>query len=41
MPIVNLNTNGDVLAYTVWDKTNLTDAAWVCAPLTPATASSR
>ena len=26
----NLNTNGDVRAYTVMDKTNLTDVARVC-----------
>ena len=26
----NLNTNGNVRAYTVLGKTNLADAAWVC-----------
>ena len=26
----NLNTNGEVRVYTVFGKTNLTDAAWVC-----------
>ena len=26
----NLNTNGEVRVYTIFGKTNLTDAAWVC-----------
>ena len=26
----NLNSNGEVRVYTVFGKTNLTDAAWVC-----------
>ena len=26
----DLNTNGEVRVYTVFGKTNLTDAAWVC-----------
>ncbi len=34
MPVVgwspNLNTNGEVRVYTVFGKTNLTDAAWMC-----------
>ena len=34
MPLVtwspNLNSNGEVRVYTVFGKTNLTDAAWVC-----------
>ena len=33
VPIVtwspNLNTNGEERVYTVWGKTNLTDAAWM------------
>ena len=33
----NLNTNGEVRVYTVFGKTNLTDAAWVC----PTTAAHR
>ena len=26
----NHNTNGEVRVYSVWGKTNLTDAAWIC-----------